>query len=668
MQYLSVDFSSNVVYYYSMLVIFFLSAILIKAQDPLGNDVSGDHQFGEVDEFLKKPIVVRVFDKDKKPKVNAQVIFSVLSEPEENIISKKFMELEQETTKTDRDGYAKTRVKLGGTKGTYYIIAKCENESLVFTQIGLEKNFFLFVIFSIIGGLGLFIFGLNYGSKGLVRMLGSKMRDILFTFTRNRVVALFTGILVTIILGSSTAASVLLVRFASLGIISLTPALGVMLGADIGTTIAVQLLAFKILDYALLIIAVGVFLRLLFPTLRNIAQFIFGIGLLFFSLKIMSGPVSSLKYFPGLISAINYLSTVPLIGVLLGALFAFILHSSAAVIGVILVLAFESLIPLPSAISIVLGANLGTTFTTLFISDTTSGKRVASGNFFFKIIAVLIFLPILNYVTKILGIIGGDVARQIANFHTIFNICIALLFLPVLEPISRILEKLIAETREEIMRIKRLDPAFLATPAIALGQATKEILLMADTTIKMLEDSLVVFKNKDIALRKKIMQTDDEVDKFEELITPYISKIEHDDMDEKTGKMQRVLLTVVTELEHIGDIISKSLMDYAKKQIDGGLVFSQEGVNEITEFHQFVLTTLRMAVNSLATHNQELAAKTAERREMGLEAVKRYETNHLLRLSRGLKETIETSTIHLDILSDLERINFHASEIGKALL
>uniref|UniRef100_A0A7C4TEH0 PhoU domain-containing protein n=1 Tax=candidate division WOR-3 bacterium TaxID=2052148 RepID=A0A7C4TEH0_UNCW3 len=651
-----------------MIIILLITGILIKAQDALGNDISGDNQIGEVNEFLKRPIVVRALDSNKNPRPNVLVMFSLLYEPEENILSKRFAELEPDTVKTDKDGYAKVWVKLGGAKGKYFILAKCEGESLIFSQVGLEKNWFLFILLSIIGGLALFIFGLNYGSKGLIRMAGSKMRDVLFTITKNRIFALITGIFITIILGSSTAASVLLVRFASLGIISLVPALGILLGADIGTTIVVQLLAFKISDYAILIVAVGVFLRLLFPGLRNIAQFIFGIGLLFFSLKIMSGPIGNLKYLPGFSSAVNYLGSSVVFGILIGAFFAFVLHSSAALIGFILVLAFESLIPLSSALPLVLGANLGTTFSTILASNTTNGRRVATGNLMFKIIMVLIIAPLLGVMEKFLGIIGGDVAREIANFHTIFNICTALLFLPLLEPSSRLLEKIITETKEEILRIKRLDPAFLSAPSIALGQAAKEILLMADITMKMLEESIKVFENRDIVLRKKIIETDDEVDKIEEMVTPYISQITRDEVDEEIIKIQQTLLCAVAELEHIGDIISKNLMNYAKKQIDSGLSFSEEGFIEIKEFHNFVLETLRMAVNSLATHDKRLAKKAGQRREIGLEYAKRYEANHLSRLSRGLKETIETSTIHLDIISDLERINFHASEIGRALL
>lgn len=654
---------SNVV-----LSVFFVFNIFIKAHDPLGNDVSGDRQIGEVNIFLKKPLAVRVLDETYKPISNATVVFAVLNEPDENLILKKFTGLESDTVKTDVDGYAMTRLRFGGGKGNYYILAQYNSESLIFNLIALEKNWFLFLLCSLLGGLALFVFGLNYGSKGLIRSAGYKMRDLLFSLTTNRFSALITGIIVTIILGSSTATAVLLVRFVSTGIIGLLPALGVILGADIGTSITVQILAFNILNYAILIVAIGVFLRLLFPDLRNIAQFILGIGLLFFALKIMSSAAGNLKYLPNFYAIVNSLGNYPVIGILIGSLVAFVFHSSAATIGVVLILSFESLITLPAALPLVLGANLGTTFSTLLASDTANGRQVAFGHFIFKLSTIVIFLPFLVYIGKLISCLGGDVARQVANFHTIFNICTAIIFGPLLNQISLLLKSIIKETKKELLRIKRLDPAFLITPAIALGQATKEILYMADTTIKMLEDSIKVFGNKDIVLRKKIIETDDEIDAMEEAITPYLSQISQEEMDDKLSRLHKGLLSAVSNLEHIGDIISKSLMNYAKKQIDSGLVFSTEGFSQLKEFHAFVLISLRMAVNSLATHDKKLASEAVKRHEIALHKAKEYEVDHLARLSRGLKESLETSTIHLDIISDLERINFHASEVGKTIL
>jgi len=648
--------------------IFFIVSVLLKAQDPFGNDISGDNQIGEVAGALKKPIAVRVIDNSGIPKSHATVVFSILDEPKENTVLKQFAKLESDTVITNIDGYAMTRLRFGGSKGHYCIIAQSQNQSVLFNAMALDKNWFLFFLFSIFGGLALFVFGVNYGSKGLIREMGPKMRDIIFSLTANRFTALLMGILVTAIFGSSTATAVLLVRFASSGIVTLNQALGILLGADIGTTITVQILAFNILSYAILIVGVGIFLKQLFPRLRNLGQFIFGLGLLFFSLQIMSNGASNLKYLPNFNGVINSLGSNSILGIITGAIVALVLHSSAATIGVLLILGFGSLISLSAAIPLVLGANLGATVSSLFAADTVDGRRVAFGHFIFKLTTIIILFPFLAYIPKIVNRFGGDTARQIANLHTLFNIFTAIIFLPLFNLVTAFLKSSVRETKKELLKIKRLDPLFLTTPLIALGQATREILQMADIVIKMLEDTIKVFENKDNNLRKKIIQTDDEIDAFEEAITPYLTKINHEEMDNRLSRLHSSLLHTVASLEHIGDIISKSLMSYAKKQIDSGFAFSTEGFSEIKEFHNFVLTTLRISTNGLATRNKKLVTETVARRAIGYSKAKGYEAHHLFRLTQGLKESLETSTVHLDIINDLERINFHASEIGKVIL
>jgi phosphate:Na+ symporter len=230
------------------------------------------------------------------------------------------------------------------------------------------------------------------------------------------------------------------------------------------------------------------------------------------------------------------------------------------------------------------------------------------------------------------------------------------------------LKSVVKETKAELLSTHRLDPAFLSTPAIALGQAAREILYMADITMKMLEDAIVVFRNRDSTLRKKIIDTDDKVDALEETITPYLTKISEEELDAELSHFHKALLNAVNEIEHVGDIISKNLMTYAKRQIDTGFVFSKEGFEQIEKLHQFALATLRIATDALTTHDEKLAREASTRKEIGHNMAKEYNELHLDRLRRGLKESLETSTIHVDLMSDLERINFHAAVIGEALL
>ena len=652
----------------SLLLICLTLSTLLKAQDPIGNDISGDLQIGTVGNALKKPIVVRVIDSLGRPQSNVNVVFRILEEPRENVISNKSAILSSNLVKTNDDGYAMTAFTFGASKGNYYVLVETQGESLIFKEIALEKNWLLFLLFSLFGGLGVFIFGLNYGSKGLIRAAGAKMRDLLFSLTKNRFMALVVGIIVTVILGSSTASSILLVRFASSSIILLEQALGVLLGINIGTTITVQIIAFKILDYAILIVGIGFFLMHLYPKLRNIGQAIFGLGLLFFSLRLMSIATANLKYLPDFNSAIASLSNYPILGIIAAAVLAFVLRSSAATIGIVLILSFDSLIQFHQAVPLILGANMGTTFSSLLSANTIEGRRVAFGHLLFNAIAIAILFPFIRFIPVVINVIGGDTARQIANLHTLFNVVTAIIFLPLLHPLSKVLKSLVKETARERLRLHRLDPTFLSTPAIALGQAAREILYMADIVIKMMEDSICVFQNRDNDLRKRIIAIDDEVDTLEETITPYLTKISEVEMDSTLSGYHSALLNAVNEIEHIGDVVSKNLMSYAKKQIDTGFTFSKEGFTQIEKLQRFCLTTLRTAIDALATRDRRLAEEAALRKELGYKMAKELNELHLDRLRRGLKESLETSTIHVDLVSDLERINFHAAVIAEGLL
>jgi phosphate:Na+ symporter len=640
----------------------------MKAADPLGNDISGDNQVGTVTRTLKDPLVIRVVDDKGYPVMGAPVGFKILEQPKENIINNKFALLSDSLTMTDQDGYAMTDLVFGESPGNYYIIAEAGNETLIFKAVALQKNWLLYLLFSVVGGLGIFIFGLNYGSKGLMRAAGAKMRDLLFNLTKHRILALITGVVVTVILGSSTASSILLVKFASSGIIMLQQALGVLMGINIGTTITVQILAFHLLDYAILIVGIGFFIMHLVPRLKNTGQAVFGLGLLFFSLRLMSMATANLKYLPNFSTSIASMANIPLLGILVGALLAFILRSSAATIGIILILAFDSLIELPQAIPLILGANLGTTFSSIISANTVEGRRVALGHLSFNGLAIAILYPFLGRIPGIMSWIGGDTARQIANMHTAFNIFTAIIFLPLLGPVTRLLDALVKNGKDGKLKHHRLSTAFLSAPGIALGQSAREILDMSDTVIRMVEMSMDVFRNRDDNMRKKIIDMDNEVDCFEETITPYLVKITESEMNSKLSGYHRALMNAVNELENIGDVISKKIMVYAKKQIDTGFVFSDEGFTQIQGYYQFVLTTLRMSIDALATRDKRMALTVAERKKTGYQKAKELNEQHIERLKRGLKESLETSSVHVDLISDLERINFHAVIIAEGLL
>ncbi|MBS4016092.1 MAG: Na/Pi symporter [Candidatus Latescibacteria bacterium] len=635
-------------------------------------DMSGDGQVGEVMSGLPKPLMVQVQNQQGVPVAEQEVRFSVLSEPSENVFTRKQAVLSDEIVKTDNSGYARVDLQVGGTVGEYRIIAQTCNESYIFSVTALHKRWYLMVIFGLAGGLCFFLFGLYYGSKGLRRMAGSSLREIVFNLTRRRILGVSIGMLITMIFQSSTATSVLLISFASTGLIGLSQALAVILGADVGTTFTAQILAFKLYDYALFIIIAGFLLMNAHKKVKDLGQAIFGFGLVFFAIKMVFETSAPLKYFPGFTETIVSFGNYPVLGIIISMIFTFLVHSSAATIGIAVGLAFSGLIGLQAAIPIILGANLGTSFSPLIASFKASieARRVAIGHTLFKLLTVIILLPFLNVLTDLVSQTAAFLPRQIANAHTLINIFATALFLPFLKPYEKLLRRLIPERPADKLKIAPiyLDDTILDAPAMALAQAHREVLHMGDLVLDMFAKSLPVFINNDKEARKIVAMADDKVDSLEKNITAYLTKMSASELSPELSRRNVALFYVINDLEHIGDIISKSLMSYTKKKIDNNLMFSEQGLAEISEFHQQVYHGLRKAMAALSTWDKDLAQQVVDCREFGNVRLQELHNAHLQRLRAGLKESIDTSTIHLDFIADLERINFHCAKIGFAVL
>jgi phosphate:Na+ symporter len=316
---------------------------LNRAVDVNNQDISGDGQAGEVGKILSKPLIVQVTDEQGRPQSGVLVQFSILSEPRDNLYSNQRLRILKTNALTNELGYAKTQVILGKSTGEYQIIAESGNEKLNFSLIGLAKRWYLFLILGLGAGLCFFLFGLYYGTKGLKRIAGNRLRDVLFNLTRNRFLGVWVGIGVTAVLQSSTATTILLVIFASTGVLGLSQSLGVILGADIGTTLTAQILSLQIFDYAILLVIIGFLLMHSFPKIKNLGQAVFGFGLVFFSIKMVFDASQPLRYFPALQKFLVTFGTMPWLGIIIAMLFTFLVRSSAATIGIAVGLAFAGL-------------------------------------------------------------------------------------------------------------------------------------------------------------------------------------------------------------------------------------------------------------------------------------------------------------------------------------
>ncbi len=632
-------------------------------------DLSGSGQAGEAGLYLARPFAVQIISAGR-PVPGVAVEFSILSQPRENQRPEDRAQLTDTLVVTDLQGIARTRLRLGKAPGEYCVMARSQGQYLILSAIALSRGWYVISAIELLGGLVLFLFGLYYGSKGLRRLAGERLRQALYSLTANRWVGALVGVVVTVIFQSSSATTVLLVGLTSAGILELSRALAVVLGADIGTTITVQVLAFRLYDYALLVAVVGFLLMNSLRRLRNLGQAIFGFGLVFYSLKLVLTAAGPLRYLPDVTAVLARLSHLPWLGFFSALLLTALIRSSAATIGMVVSLAFTGLVDVAAAIPFILGANVGSGFTALWaaLRGSVEARRIAVGHLLFKVIIVGICVPFLPWLVKLVTLTARDAPRQVANAHTLINVFASLLFLPLLTPYKRLLEQLVAAGRRDKFGPRYLDSSSLEAPALAVAQATREVLRMADRVLLMFNRSLEVFLHRDKEGRREVVALDDQVDRLEESITGFLARISQEELSDQLSRKTVALFYITDELEHIADIVSKSLMAHAAKRIEQGLAFSEPGLEEIKAFHAEVGENLKTAIACIATWDMGLAQRLVACKDWGVERKRVLHNRHLERLSQGWKESIDTSSVHLDFISDLERANFHCSQIGAAVL
>lgn len=649
---------------------------LIYAVDLDGNDISGNGQIGVAQTALRRPLRVLVEDENGRPVEGVEVRFRLVEEGSRFESPIGMPQIAEPLVKTGATGHASTTVAFGKKDGTFHVICAPETldgNSLLFTLKAYRRHWLAFTLIGIVGGLAIFLFGIKFGGRGLQKVAGHKLRDTVCKLTANRFLGLMTGIAVTVILQSSSATTAMMVSFANAGIIMLSQTLGVILGADIGTTLTVQLIAFRIFDYALLIVAVG-FVLFLAKAHRysRLGQIIMGFGLLFFGMSVMASAVAPAKDHPAFVSFMLGVQRNAGLAVLTSAVFTAIIQSSAATIGLVLTFAFQGVITLEAAIPLVLGANIGTCATALLASlgATAEGRRVAWAHTFFKVVAVVLLLPFLDRFAGYVASTSTSLTRQIANAHSLFNIGAALIFIPFVKPWAAVFRFLVKEEEVSVTAFKPvyLDQRVLDTPSLALGQATRETLRMADLTYSLYSQSIDVFLKDDETLRNKLIEDDDNIDTLEEAITPYLTALSATEMSDDDAERAVSLLFIVKNLELIGDIVSKSLMDLALKKITVSPRFSAEALDRIREYHHEIEKTFQMAIDSFASQNKKLASEIVERKSEINLLEREFHREHLSLLGGDKDVVTATSTIFLDVISDLKRVNSYAAGIAYAVL
>jgi len=445
--------------------------------------------------------------------------------------------------------------------------------------------------------------------------------------------------------------------------------LGVILGADIGTTFTVQLLAFKVQELGLLLVGIGFALSFFARRglAKNVGQAILGFGFLFLGMRVMTDGLAPLTENQLTRQVLVALSANPFLGLLAGAFFSAAMASSAATIGLILSVTSQGLLGLDGALPVVLGANIGTCAAALAASmrSTSDARRVAVAHIAFKLLGVALVLPFIGPLTRLVAQTASDPARQIANAHTLFNVAISGLFLPFAPVAARLIGGLVPEEErgDNPFKTRYLDDRYLEQPALAIGQATREALRMGDVAQGMLRDAMVVLRSDNQELLEEVERRDDQLDYLEREIKLFLARLGHETMGPELAQKEIALITFIGNLENIGDIIDKNLMELARKKLYQGRRFSEAGEAELIEFHGMIGKNLERAIAGFASGDHSLAQEVLDQRPVIRQRERELRESHLARLRRGLAESLETSEIHLDVLTNLKRISSHITAL-----
>ena len=522
------------------------------------------------------------------------------------------------------------------------------------------------VLLDLVGGVALLLWGLHMVHSGIVRAFGARIRHFLGSVLKSRFHAFTAGVGVTAILQSSTATALMLSSFSASGLVDLVPALAVMLGANVGTTLIVQLLSFDSSAVAPLLLVTGVvaFKRGTQTIVKDLGRVAIGLGLMLLSLHSLLSSLAPVEHAPVVRELFSAITGEPLLTLLIGAVLTWAAHSSVATILLTMSLAYSGFVTPTAALALVLGANLGSALNPLMEgmgSTNPAHRRLPVGNLINRLVGCIIFLPLLDPVVQLLQKIDPNPVRLAADFHTLFNVVMALVFLFPLGMISTMLERLLPDVKaaDDPSVPLYLDETAIETPTVALACASRETLRMGDIIDSMLQQTMTAILTNDRKLVAQVCEKDNTVDRLHEAIKLYVIKVTHESLDDAEGQRAMEILSLAINLEHIGDIIDKNLMDLASKKIKRQLRFSDEGAAELQEFHHIVRDNLKLAMTIFLSGDVKLARQLLDEKSRIRELEFAAAENHMNRLREGRIESLETSSLHLDILRDLKRIHSH---------
>lgn len=532
------------------------------------------------------------------------------------------------------------------------------------------------LLFTFFGGLGIFLFSIKYMGDALQKAAGDKLRDILDRFTTNPFMGVLVGIVVTILIQSSSGTTVIVVGLVSAGFMTLRQAIGVIMGANIGTTVTAFIIGLDVGAYALPIMAVGAFLIFFIKKnqIQNIGQVIFGFGGLFFGMETMSGAMKPLRELPAFIDMTVNLSEFPILGVAAGTIFTFIVQSSSGTIAILQGLYAENLVTLDAALPVLFGDNIGTTVTAVLAALGTSiaARRAAAVHVLFNVIGSIIFLillvPFTAYVEWITGVLDLEAKMQIAFAHGTFNVVNTLIQFPLIGAWAYLVTKVIPGDEVLIeFKPKHLDLNFIEqSPSIALGQAKEEVLRMGKYSVQGLEETYEYLKTKSKKHAEMGYQLEDAINNLDGKITDYLVLISAESISAADSTRHTMLMETVRDIERIGDHFENiiELIDY---QEANKVKLTGEAMEDLDEMFTLTIATVSKSLDALDTTSHELAREVAEQEDLIDKMERKFRKKHILRLNEGACSA-QAGIVFVDIVSNLERIGDHSVNIAEAIL
>ncbi|WP_439404168.1 Na/Pi cotransporter family protein [Bradyrhizobium sp. DASA03076] len=531
------------------------------------------------------------------------------------------------------------------------------------------------VLLDLMGGVALLLWGLHMVHSGILRAFGPDLRHLLGKALGNRFSAFAAGLGLTALLQSSTATALLTSSFAAEGLLSLVAALAIMLGANVGTTLIVQVLSFNIAAVAPVLFVLGLVAFRAGPRsrIKDIGRVCIGLGLMLLSLHILLDTLAPAENAPGMRVVMTAITGDPVLCIVIAALLTWLVHSSVASVLLIMSLAYSQFITPYAALALVLGANLGSAINPVFEGtkrDAPASYRLPVGNLVNRVVGIALVLPFLGTIADHIHAWQPDLARMTAAFHVAFNVGTAILFVGLLDTLSRLLTRLLPDRVQETdpARPRYLDETALETPSLALADAARETLRMGDLVETMLRKVMAAMMTGDRSLVDQVSKMDNIVDGLDEAVKLYVTKLTRGSLDESEGRRAMEIISFAINLEHIGDIIDKNLSELATKKIKRRFQFSPEGADELAAFHKRTMDSLRIAfgvfMSGDANEARKLLVEKTALKNTELAAVER----HLDRLREGRPETIETTSLHLDVLRDLRRIHSHICSVAYPVL